>query len=60
VYLWRVRLLGESKEPDGRSIAYETDRTGNGDIYLIGADGHNKVQLRSSTASDTDPSWQPQ
>ena len=46
--------------PDGRSIAYETDRTGNGDIYLIGADGHNKVQLTSSAASDTDPSWQPQ
>jgi len=46
--------------PDGRSIAYETDRTGNGDIYLIGADGHNKVQLTSSAASDTAPSWQPQ
>ena len=28
---------------DGRSIAYETDRTGNGDIYVIGADGHNKI-----------------
>lgn len=46
--------------PDGRSIAYETDRTGNGDVYLIGADGHNKVQLTSSAASDTVPSWQPQ
>ncbi len=46
--------------PDGRSIAYETDRTGNGDIYLIGADGHNKVQLTSSAAGDTFPSWQPQ
>ena len=45
--------------PDGRSIAYETDRTGNGDIYLIGADGLNKVQLTSSAASDTAPSWQP-
>jgi TolB protein len=46
--------------PDGRSIAYQTDRTGNGDIYLIGADGHNQVQLTSSAASDTVPSWQPQ
>jgi TolB protein len=46
--------------PDGRSIAYETDHTGNGDIYLIGADGHNQVQLTSSAASDTAPSWQPQ
>lgn len=46
--------------PDGRSIAYETDKTGNGDIYLIGTDGHNKVHLTSSAASDTAPSWQPQ
>jgi TolB protein len=45
--------------PDGRSIAYETDRTGNGDIYVIGVDGHNQVQLTSSAASDAAPSWQP-
>jgi Tol biopolymer transport system component len=45
--------------PDGRSVAYETDRTGNGDIYVIGADGHDQVQLTSSAASDTAPSWQP-
>ena len=45
---------------DGRSIVYETDRTGNSDIYLIGADSHNKVQLTSSAASDTVPSWQPE
>jgi Tol biopolymer transport system component len=43
--------------PDGRSIAYETDRAGSGHIYLIGADGHNKVQLTSSAAGDSDPSW---
>jgi len=46
--------------PDGRSIAYETDRTGNGDIYVIDADGHNKVRLTSSAAGDIEPSWQPQ
>jgi TolB protein len=45
--------------PDGRSVAYETDRTGNGDIYLIDADGHNHVQLTSSPAGDIEPSWQP-
>lgn len=45
--------------PDGRSIAYETDGTGNGDIYLIDADGHNKVQLTSSPEGDTHPAWQP-
>ena len=44
--------------PDGRSIAYATDRTGNGDIYVIDADGHNKVRLTNSPTSDIDPSWQ--
>jgi len=46
--------------PDGRSVAYATDRTGNGDIYVIGADGRNKVHLTSSPAHDGSPSWQPQ
>jgi Tol biopolymer transport system component len=44
--------------PNGRSIAYATDRTGNGDIYVIDAGGHNKVRLTSSAASEIDPSWE--
>jgi len=44
--------------PDGRSIAYATDRTGNGDIYVIDADGHDRVRLTSSAANDIDPAWQ--
>ena len=43
--------------PDGRAIAYATNRTGNGDIYLIGADGHHKVRFTTSSAIDIDPSW---
>jgi Tol biopolymer transport system component len=57
---WRQGRSAIKPGADGRSTAYETDRTGNGDIYLTGADGHNKVQLTSSAASDTEPSWQPQ
>jgi hypothetical protein len=34
--------------PDGRSIAYATNRTGGGDIYAIGADGRNRVRLTMS------------
>ena len=45
--------------PDGRSIAYATDRTGNDDLYVIDADGHNKLRLTSSTGSEIAPSWQP-
>ena len=40
-----LRASASAWAPNGRSIAYETDRTGSGDIYLIGADGHNQVQL---------------
>ncbi len=43
--------------PDGGSIAYATDRTGSGDIYVIDADGHNKARLTRSPEIDIDPSW---
>lgn len=46
--------------PDGRAIAYTTDRTGNGDLYVIGTDGRSKLRLTRSTASDIDPSWAPE
>ena len=45
--------------PDGRAIAYTTDRTGNGDLYVIGADGRNMRRLTNSAASDVDPTWAP-
>jgi len=44
---------------DGRSIAYATNRTGNGDIYVIGVNGRNKVRLTRSSGMDIDPSWGP-
>jgi TolB protein len=43
--------------PDGRSIVYATDRTGNGDLYVIGADSRGKVQLTSTHDTDIDPTW---
>lgn len=48
-----------SAGPDGRSIAYQTDRTGNGDIYVIEANGHNKIRLTSTADVDVAPPWQP-
>jgi Tol biopolymer transport system component len=42
--------------PNGRSIV-ATDRTGNGDLYVIGAGGRGKVQLTSTPDTDIDPSW---
>jgi Tol biopolymer transport system component len=45
--------------PDGGSIVYATDRTGEGDLYLIDADGRNRVRLTSSPDVDVAPSWSP-
>ena len=45
--------------PDGRAIAYATDRTGGGELYVIGAAGRNKFQLTRSLDADIDPSWSP-
>jgi TolB protein len=43
--------------PGGAAIVYDTDRTGNGDLYVIDADGRHRVQLTSSPDSDFAPSW---
>ena len=43
--------------PDGGAIAYATNRTGRGELYVIGAGGRNKLRLTRSSGSDVDPSW---
>lgn len=47
--------------PGGEEIVYDADRTGNGDgtLYVIGANGHGKVQLTSTSDIDVAPSWAP-
>ena len=45
--------------PDGRSIAYTTDRTGRGDLYVIDTNGRNKLRLTRSSGIDLDPAWAP-
>ena len=45
--------------PNGRSIAYTTDRTGRGDVYVIDANGRNKLRLTRSSEIDLDPAWAP-
>jgi Tol biopolymer transport system component len=42
--------------PDGNSIVYATP-TGNGNLYILGADGHGKVDLTNTPDSDLAPSW---
>jgi Tol biopolymer transport system component len=49
-----------SWSPDGSRIAFNDGRTGNGDLYLVDADGTDRVRLTSnSTTSEESPSWSP-
>ncbi len=49
-----------SWSPDGSRLAFSDNRTGNGDIYLIDADGTHVVRLTSnSNTEEGSPSWSP-
>ena len=54
-------LVGHpSWSPDGSRLAFSDHRTGNGDLYLVDADGTDPVRLTSNpdTAEEL-PSWSP-
>lgn len=43
--------------PDGKSVAFVSNRNENNDIWLIPIEGGPARQLTTHTASDTDPAW---
>jgi hypothetical protein len=45
--------------PDGSKIAFETNRDGNFEVYVMNADGSGLLNLTSNSASDRQPSWSP-
>ncbi len=45
--------------PDGRSIAYASDRSGNFDIWVQSLDGGEPQQITRSPAPETQPAWSP-
>lgn len=45
--------------PDGRRIAFVSERDGNADIYTIDADGSNPVRLTDHPGRDVEPAWSP-
>jgi len=45
--------------PDGKRLAFVSDRDGNFEIYVMNADGSGQTNLTHDPASDTDPVWQP-
>ncbi len=49
--------LGPAWSPNLNWLAFESDRTGNYEIYLIQSDGTGLIQLTHDTTSWTDPAW---
>ena len=48
-----------SWSPDGSRIVFHSNRDGNGEIYVMNADGAEIRRLTHHEASDGDPSWSP-
>jgi Tol biopolymer transport system component len=45
--------------PDGRKLAFTTDRDGNVEVYTMRADGSQQINRTRNPAFDFDPDWQP-
>lgn len=45
--------------PSGRRVAFDDDRAGTSDIFVVGLDGTGPTRLTQSPAEDTEPSWSP-
>jgi Tol biopolymer transport system component len=45
--------------PDGRTIAFESLRDGDGEIYVVNADGSGQRRLTHNPARDFAPAWSP-
>ena len=48
-----------SWSPDGRRIAFVSDRDGNDEVYVINADGSGLRNLTRNPARDGQPDWSP-
>ena len=45
--------------PDGKKIAFTSDRDGDFDIYVMNADGSGQTRLTTNDAFDYSPAWSP-
>jgi Tol biopolymer transport system component len=51
--------LGPAWSPDGKRIAFSSDRTGRSQIYIMNADGSSEINISQNTDSDGEPRWSP-
>src|SRR5207249_7845812 len=45
--------------PDGSKIAFGSGRSGNGDVYVMNANGTGVERLTNDAAIDAEPAWGP-
>jgi Tol biopolymer transport system component len=45
--------------PDGKKIAFTSNRDGNWEIYVMNADGDNQRRLTNNEETDCEPCWSP-
>jgi dipeptidyl aminopeptidase/acylaminoacyl peptidase len=50
---------GPRWSPDGQTIAYASERSGNYELHLVGPDGAGERQLTSAGADHSDHEWHP-
>ena len=48
-----------SWSPDGRRIVFGTDHDGNGEIYVMNADGTDSAASCSPSSNEFSPEWSP-
>ena len=48
-----------SWSPDGKHLAFRSDRDGNAEIYVMNADGSGQTRLTDDPAADELPAWSP-
>ena len=59
LYLLHENGLHPQLSPDGRRVAFASDRSGGWEIWLADPDGSNAVQLTSMGADSGAPCWSP-